>query len=221
MNVSKYIFLLAFLFVALGNSLAQDGKFKRELDVGASFGMNFSSVSFSPKVDQKMLQAYNGGLILRWITEKHLGLQAEVNFTQQGWEEEFEEQPQYQYSRTINFIEIPFLTHIYFGSDRFRFFVNLGPKIGYALGESTSSNLDGAEPNKNNEQHNLKVQKKFDWGLCGGPGIELRTGIGHFILEGRYYYALGDLMNSTKSDPFAKSSIQNISAKVAYLFRVK
>ena len=172
MNVSKYIFLLAFLFVTLGNSLAQDGKFKHELDVGASFGMNFSSVSFSPKVDQKMLQAYNGGLILRWITEKHLGLQAEVNFTQQGWEEEFEEQPQYQYSRTINFIEIPFLMHIYFGSDRFRFFVNLGPKIGYALGESTSSNLDGAEPNKNNEQHNLKVQKKFDWGLCGGPGIE-------------------------------------------------
>ena len=110
MNVSKYIFLLAFLFVTLGNSLAQDGKFKHELDVGASFGMNFSSVSFSPKVDQKMLQAYNGGLILRWITEKHLGLQAEVNFTQQGWEEEFEEQPQYQYSRTINFIEIPFLT---------------------------------------------------------------------------------------------------------------
>jgi hypothetical protein len=103
-----------------------------------------------------------------------------------------------------------------------RVFVNLGPKIGYALSESTESNLNGENPNANrpDKQHTLEVQKKFDWGLCGGPGIELRTGIGSFLLEGRYYYALGDMFNSRKGDTFSKSSSQIISAKLTYLIPI-
>lgn len=152
----------------------------------------------------------------------NLGIQAELNFTQHGWEEKFEEKPQYKYSRTVNYMELPFLTHIHFGSKRVRVFVNLGPKIGYALSESTESNLNGENPNANrpDEQHTMEVQKKFDWGLCGGPGIELRTGIGSFLLEGRYYYALGDMFNSRKGDTFSKSSSQIISAKLTYLIPI-
>ncbi|MBP3518497.1 MAG: PorT family protein [Parabacteroides sp.] len=206
--------------IALNGLRAQE-PFKRELSLGASFGTTFSSVSFAPtKVQQKMKMGYTGGLTLRWITEKNLGLQAELNFAQQGWEEKFEEQPQYQYNRTINYVELPILTHIYFGSKRFRAFVNLGPKIGYAFGEKTSENLGGARPNTENEQHDMPVEKKFDWGLCGGPGIELRTGIGSFLLEGRYYYALGDIFNSRKEDYFSKSSSQVISAKITYIIPI-
>ena len=106
--------------VALSGVRAQD-KFKQELSLGASFGTTFSKVSFAQtKVQQKMKMGYTGGLSLRWITEKNLGLQAELNFTQHGWDEKFEDQPQYKYSRTINYIELPILTHIYFGSKRFR-----------------------------------------------------------------------------------------------------
>lgn len=211
LTVISSFFACCFLF-------AQKNKFQQELSFGASFGTTFSRVSFAPtSVQQKMKLGYTGGLALRWITEKNLGLQAEINFTQQGWEEKFEEQPQYQYSRTINYIEIPFLTHIYFGSKRFRAFINLGPKIGYAFGESTSENLNGATPNTENTQHGMSIEKKFDWGLCGGPGIELRTGIGSFTLEGRYYYALGDIFNSRHEDYFSKSSSQVISVKIGYL----
>lgn len=217
----RYLFLAAsLLFLSIGDGLAQNNTFKQELSVGASFGMNFSSISFAPKVNQKMKQGYQGGVTLRWITENHLGLQAELNYAQQGWEEEFEEQPEYQYSRTINYVELPFLTHIYFGVNRFKFFFNLGPKIGYALSESTVSNLNGAEPNRNNMQHDMPIEKKFDWGLCGGPGLELSTGIGHFLLEGRYYYALGDIYGSQKKDPFARSASQTIGVKFTYLFPI-
>lgn len=199
-------------------SFAQKPKFQQELSLGASFGTTFSRVSFAPtKVQQKMKLGYTGGFTLRWITEKNLGLQAEVNFTQQGWDEKFEDQPHYQYSRTINYIELPVLTHIYFGNKRFRAFINLGPKIGYAFGESTDENLNGTAPNTENTQHNMPLEKRFDWGLCGGPGIELRTGIGSFLLEGRYYYALGDIFNSHHEDYFSKSSVQTISAKITYI----
>ena len=129
----------------------------------------------------------------------------------------FEDQPEYKYSRTINYLELPILTHIYFGNKNFRFFINLGPKIGYALGEKTDENLNGASPNTENTQHDMAIEKKFDWGLCGGPGIEIRTGIGSFLLEGRYYYALGDIFNSRQEDYFSKSASQVFSAKISYL----
>ena len=139
--IRKVIATVIISLVTLNYIQAQD-KFKRELSLGASFGTTFSKVSFAQtKVQQKMKMGYTGGL--RWITEKNLGLQAELNFIQHGWDEKFEDQPQYKYSRTINYFELPVLTHIYFGSKRFRVFVNLGPKIGYAFGEKTDENLNG------------------------------------------------------------------------------
>lgn len=199
---------------------AQRSSFRQELGVGASFGTNFSSVTFSPKVKQGMQMGFSGGATVRWNTEANLGLQAELNFSQEGWSEQYDSQPSYEYKRSIQYLELPFLTHIYFGSKRMKFFVNLGPKVGYAFSEKTTSNLpDGFTPEENSatEQHNMPIEKKFEWGLCGGPGMELRTGIGYFLLEGRYYYALGDIYNSRKEDYFSRSASQVISVKLTYL----
>ncbi len=42
----RYLFLAAsLLFLSIGNGLAQNNTFKQELSVGASFGMNFSSIT--------------------------------------------------------------------------------------------------------------------------------------------------------------------------------
>ena len=218
--IRKIIVTLIIALTVVAGGQAQKKPFKKELLIGGSFGANFSKISFAVyKVNTKMKLGYSGGVSVRWITEKNLGLQGEINFTQYGWDEQFED-TKYKYTRTINYVEIPFLTHIYFGSDRFRAFVNLGPKIGYALSESTDENLNGASPNIENQQHNLAVQKRFDWGICGGPGMELRTGIGSFQLEGRYYYGLSDIFNSRKEDRFSKSSNQVISVKLTYMFSV-
>ena len=183
--------LTAIIFTSLPLSAQQ--KFKHELYVGGSFGMTFSYVSFMPRVQHGFLRGYSfGGTI-----------------------------PQYHYERRTNYVEIPFLTHIYFGGKHVKAFINLGPKIGFFLNESTSENLNGAKPNSTNIQHYLYVEKYIDWGLCGGPGIEFRTPIGNFQLEGRYYYALGNIYNSRKQDPFSKSAYQIMSAKITYLFRIK
>lgn len=209
------------IIAAAFSFIAEAQNFRPELSVGASFGTTFSWVNFVPKVYTLPKAGYTGGITVRWNTEKNLGLQGEVNFIQEGWKELFKEAPQYHYSRTINYIEIPFLTHIYFGSKRVKFFFNLGPKIGWVQGESTDENLRGAEPNRVNKQHAMAVEQRFEWGLCGGPGIELRTGIGYFLLEGRYYYALGDIFNSHKEDFFSKSSSQVVSVKATYLIPLR
>ncbi|MDR0536460.1 MAG: PorT family protein [Tannerellaceae bacterium] len=219
--MKKIVFISIILCAANVFGNAQQNRFKQELSFGASFGMGISTVSFVPKVQQKQLTGYHFGGTLRWITEKNLGLQAEVNYSQQGWSELFDD-AKYSYIRRLHFLDIPVLTHIYFGNKQVRFFVNLGPKIGFLLNEKTTENVIASpppvtQPAYTSEQWNMPVEKSFAWGLCGGPGIELRTAIGILQLEGRYYYALGDLFGNRKADYFPQSSSQVIYGKLTWL----
>ena len=44
--------------------------------------------------------------------------------------------------------------------------------------------------------------------------------VGHFILEGRYYYGLGNIYGNTKRDYFGRSNYGAIIAKLTYLFDI-
>jgi hypothetical protein len=201
--------------------------FRPEWAVGVSAGANGASVSFSPKVQQSMYMGYTGGMTVRWITEKNLGIQFEVNYKQQGWQERFDEAPDgndysgLYYRRRMNYIDIPFFTHVYFGGKRLRFIVNLGPQAGLLLGEKTASNLNGLEPQRTNAQHDMPAAKSLEWGIGGGMGMELRTGAGFFLLEGRYCYALSDFYGTRRTDVFGKASAQVFSLKLTYLFPLR
>ena len=85
-------------------------------------GTTLSRVSFTPTVTQSLLLGYTGGVSVRYIEEKFFGLIAEINFTQCGWNETFEEDP-YTYTHTLNYVTIPFLTHFFFGNRVVRGFV--------------------------------------------------------------------------------------------------
>ena len=46
--------------------------------------------------------------------------------------------------------------------------------------------------------YGTKIQNKFDYGITGGGGVELRTKkAGSFIVEGRYYFALSEIYKTT------------------------
>ena len=220
--------ILIFIFVLSFFGIQAQNTFHSEWAIGVSGGVGFSRASFGPiRVKETMLLGLNGGVTVRWITEKNLGLQLEINLKQQGWSEDFSliedfpiENP--FYTRRMTYVDIPLLTHIYFGSDKVRFFINLGPQIGVFLRESTSENLQGTIiPGKPNDQHTMPVEKKFEWGLGGGPGLEFRSGIGFFLLEGRYYYGLSDFYSTRKVDAFSKASSQIISVKLTYLIPLR
>ena len=86
-----------------------------QLSVGINGGINLNSVSFSPRVRQNNLMGINGGLTARYISEKYFsmicGAQIELNFSQHGWDEFYQDYPELQYTRKMNYIEIPFLAH--------------------------------------------------------------------------------------------------------------
>lgn len=190
--------------------------FHPEVCWGVNGGLNFSTISFVPTIKQSQLQGFVGGATFRYITEKHFGLQVEANFSQRGWSESFDD-PALFYSRTLNYLEMPFLTHLYFGNQRLRFIVNLGPQIAILLNDSEKGVFT---PTKKPE-HNKLVQNRFDYGICAGGGFELVTGVGHFILEGRYNYGLSDIFSNAKGGDFARSSNQVTSVHLTYLFQIK
>jgi hypothetical protein len=218
--MNKRFILLSIVLLVVAITVNGQNTFRKELSVGGSFGMGVSTVSFVPKIQTNYLSGIHVGFTGRWITENHLGLILEANYTQQGWDEKFEDNT-LQYTRTIQVIEVPFLTHIYFGGKRVRFFLNLGPKIGFVINEKTTTNLpvdfEESLDSRYRELHTKPVEKNFAWGIGGGPGIEIRTGAGNFLLEGRYYYGLGDFFNNRRGDPFPQSSSQVIFGKLTWL----
>ncbi len=190
-----------------------------EYSFGVSGGTTFSSVTFTPKIPQQKLTGITFGLTGRMTMGENVGLQLELNYAQQGWNEYFEEIPEHKYQRRLNYIQMPFYTHVQFGGNTVKGFIHGGPQIGYLISESTSKNL--TDETASAEQHDMSVENSFEWGISGGAGLELRTDIGYFLLEGRYSYSFGDIYGSAKKDYFSKSSSQVISVKVSYLIPVK
>ena len=133
--------------------------------------------------------------------------------------------PTKTYTRKMTYIDIPFLAHLAFGRDRgLQFFVHAGPQISFLISESET--IKGIDMNSLSDTqkalYGVKIQNKFDYGIAGGGGVELRTKkAGSFIVEGRYYFALSDFYSTTKKDYFARAAHGTITIKLTYLFDLK
>jgi hypothetical protein len=197
--------------------------------VGVRGGVDFSQVFFNPSVRQKFAPGMTAGVTFRYIEENHFGLIAELNFVQRGWAENFEEAP-YNYRRTLNYIELPLLAHIFFGR-RGRFFFNAGPQVALFLGESTKANFDPKEMaslpdfpynNRMNEQMLLPVSQKIDYGISAGLGAEFNLNKRNSLsLEARFYFGLGNIFPSKRADTYNASNQMTLSATIGYWFRIK
>lgn len=227
-------FILLFtLLVACNPLFAQKQSFKNELYVGAGGGLMFTHLDFVPSVSQTEQKGLLGGISMKYITEKHLGLMAEINFAQMGWTESFDPESGCSYSRTLNYLELPFMTHVYFGN-KIRLILNAGPKISFLLGDrqqmSDALAKDLAARREADPDAPIGVQygsidemKRVDYGLIGGLGMELKTGMGDVDLEGRYYFGLGDLFTSRRSENafFSRSAHRILEAKLTWYFKIR
>ena len=238
--MKKHLLFLFLLLSSLAN--AQVGEHRNDFAVGGNAGYILSNVSFVPSVPQGFHGGITGGLSFRYTCEKYFksicAIYAEVNYSQIGWKEEIldkEENPvinpqteqEEQFQKTINYIQIPVMAHMGWGRERsgYQFFVNIGPQFGVYLSESIKANYDILQPNWTKRvspviaQDTMKVENKFDYGIAAGIGLEYsHRKLGHFIIEGRYYFGLGNIYGDSKRDYFARSNYGNIVIKLTYLF---
>lgn len=214
-------------------SHAQVGELRSNLAIGANGGFNLSRVDFSPTIKQELHPGLTGGFTLRYTTEKYFSLicaaQLEVNFAQRGWNELIDDGSNNTYHRTTNYVEIPFFAHLGWGKEErgLQFFINAGPQIGLFLndeeyyGFSTDHPWDDSmRPNNINMQYGKQVENTLEYGIAGGAGMELKTTIGNFIIEGRYFFGLSDMFGNAKADPFGRSANTTITGKISYLIDI-
>ncbi len=232
MKKQSIIALLSFLYLSAGIPVhAQLQDPRHNLAIGINGGVNLSSVSFEPSIKEKTFLTPSFGVTIRYISERYLkmfcGIQAEINYSQRGWKENIDDGTGDTYQRSMNYVEVPLMAHLAFGKDKgygARFVLNLGPQIGYLLGESEKKS-EAWHPNERPSgviwQYGKMAESKFDYGIVGGVGIEARTGIGNFLLEARYYFGLSDFYHSTKKDPFSRSAHSYIAGRLTYLFDLK
>ena len=204
--------------------------YEPRIGIGAKGGMTLSRTMFSPQVPQSFIMGYMGGLSFRYSEEKHFGLLAELNVQQRGWKEDFEDTP-FEYSRQFTYLQVPVMTHIFFGNSKVRGFFNLGPEIGFMIDENVSTNFDVNNIqniegfpyyNRHNEQLTLDVRNKIDYGISAGAGIEfIAKRKNSFILEGRFYYGLGNTFGSRKKDAFSASTGMSLMVTLGYMYRIK
>lgn len=179
---------------------------------------------------------------MRYTSEKYFSticsVMGEINVAQVGWTEDIldaNDRPVIngatnvaeKYSRNLTYVQVPIFAHLAWGKEQkgMQFFLNLGPQFGYMLSEKTSMNYSYAQRNvvdrvsAVSEQETMKVARRFDYGIAAGIGGEyVHPAVGHFLLEARYYYGLGNIFASSKRDYFSRSNFGQIVVKATYLF---
>lgn len=242
----RFLLLLAVMLRASAMH-AQIGEYRSDLALGVNGGYLLSSVGFVPEVPQKQYGGITGGLTVRYTCEKYFksicAIVAEVNYAQAGWKEDIlnrDNQPVYYttdtelksplaYERRISYVQVPLMARMGWGRERrgVQAFFQVGPQVGFYLSESTKTNVVSgletktARSSKTVAQDSMAVEKKFDYGIAAGGGIEFsHPHIGHILLEGRYYYGLGNIYGNSKSDVFGKSNFGQIVIKATWLFDI-
>ena len=247
--MKRIIVFLLFLPLLSIPSFAQVGDYRSELAVGFNGGYVMSNVGFVPKVPQTQHTGLTGGITLRYTSEKYFNsicaIVAELNYAQIGWKEDIltpDDEPVVnkvtglpeQYQRDMTYLQLPVFARLGWGRERkgVQAYFQAGPQMGIFLNEKTQMNFpwDDRTPVYSNgsgrtssvvAQDTMGVEHRLDYGIAAALGLEVSIPrIGHFLLEGRYYYGLGDIYGNSKRDYFGRSNFSNIIVKLTYLFDI-
>jgi hypothetical protein len=235
--------LFFFIFLAILNIsylYAQRNRFQNELYVGFGGGAQMSQVDFMPRITQDYRLGFQGGAAAKYISDGNAGVRAgvigELNFSQRGWIESFNDEETelgFSYSRALNYVNIPFMTHVNAGRGNVRFIFNAGPQVSILLSDNQNmsqaladeiARQQAAQPGApiGMQYQSFEHLKRIDYGLIGGVGMQLKTGLGDFDLEGRYNFGLADVFESRRSRNayFSRSAHRVIEVKLTYYRRI-
>lgn len=217
---------------------AQVGSPRNNWVAGFNGGVGFNKVLFTPNIRQTYFNAPTAGITARYTSEKYFDLlcaiQMEINYARLGWKEDIHSSSNVKlpdtYERRIDYLQVPMLASLGLGKEErgLKGFLLAGPQIGFALKEyelrssvlTTKELLGQIVPDRGNNvyaQYGKPLDRRVDYGIVGGLGVELTTGLGHFLLDIRYYYGLADFFNNAKKDPFSRSAHNSLVCKFSYL----
>jgi hypothetical protein len=190
-----------------------EGGFK--FKVGLRGGVNYSTFSV-PSLEmttkRNSIIGYHGGIILS-LGGKSFSVQPEILYSQIGYEETSTlAQVNLKGQRHLNTLTVPILFKFSAGGDIFKFFVNAGGYGSYVLNGTSTIISPSSNETKSIEFKGNK--DKIEYGAVGGAGISFGLGRAELLIEGRYFYGLG---NNRDIDKDVNSFVRNIQGSIGIL----
>lgn len=221
MKLKRIILSSALLIV--GFSMSLQAQPQRKTYLGIKGGFNQSSAYFLhtidgvPKINSDFISGFHGGIIVMNYWRSHLGLQAELNYTQKGWKQRFDNgEP--DYITNLDYIELPLLINLHTGKKKMHFYANLGSFFEYLVKISQS-----AEPTdvggSDFYPYDVSRDNKFGYGFRGGVGIFRDFSVGTFLIESHFTYSLSNMLDPVTLDTGIPNTSNNcvIGVSVAYM----
>lgn len=213
------LLIISLCFQAIAQKNSDD-----QFYVGINSGMGVSRMNadltvegiLAVSTDYSFIQGYNGGLVFLYYSEPNRGIQLELNFTQRGWEE----QPDSMnfYSRRINYIELPFLSHFDIGEKKTRFFIIGGPTVSYRVSDKETIDINNEELMK--DYYNTAIDNKFALDLTFGIGINRLTRHGVIQLDFRFSQGMSNLFSENNAQGLQATQNQFLGVKLSYLMNL-
>lgn len=195
-----------------------------QFSIGAKYGNSLSFIystdQFTPReVNDGLLRGQAAGLVMQYMTEPHFGLQWEINMVQKGWIENFGDEAN-KFTTRLTYIDIPIMGHAYIGKKTMRYFLNLGPYIGFLI--SSKEEREGTFDDKDITFRYVEGRDNtLDFGVRGGVGFEIVTNIGMFQVEGAYNFGFGSILEKDITPIPTRVQNQTAVVSVGYLFMFK
>jgi len=178
----KKSFLLAlFLF-------SQHLIFAQNFSVGPIIGLNYSNLRGDVENNSGKM-GFAGGIFANYSITDQFGLTGQVLYSQQG--AKFEASG-VENAFKLSYVQVPILGAYYFGKEKFRPKVLLGPQFGFLL---SATDKDGNDLDPNGD-----FLETTDFGVTGGLGFNYNLAPKIWLnADVRYNLGLTDLSKSTTS----------------------
>ena len=169
--------------------------------LGGKAGVSLSSLFvqenrndiFNPAINDEIKLGFVGGVMVQFFAQPHTGIQAELNLVQKGWTELLDTVN--TFSTTLNYLELPVMTHLYVGKGKTRWHFLVGPSIGYLLSYS-ESDFDPELEDRITYRMTEENRKNFTVGIQGGTGLNRRFKFGHLQFDFIYSLSFSNIFRN-------------------------
>jgi hypothetical protein len=215
--MKKLLYTLLLAGIA-GAAMAQKSNLPVNKYFGINFGYGVAGVMFQPDLKQTSYSgSYSGGLSFKYVGEKYMAFQAELNYTHRGYKMTVDNSniP----SRTYNSVILPIMAQGNVTYKSISVLVNLGCYASYMLNSEYQTNATNGTINSYDYEFFLKRDRRYEFGVLGGVGLGLKLNPILLQVESRYYYGLTNIYNPdyTNNRPYGSRQFQlQFSAALFY-----
>lgn len=149
--------------------------------VGLQAGMHWNKVDFSPSVDQETYLGQSVSLVFVYVSQPHLGVQAEFSFDKRGWRENAPDRTDH-YERQINYFTFTPLTLVALGRGAVQPLILAGPYLSVPLSSVETIPADWPAA----ARYGDGFSQRLGYGITAGLGGQAHLGRVSIQAEGRY-----------------------------------